>query len=146
MPGSLPAGKSGSGPSRQQVLKWGRWSAVPLALVLLVEAVRHLAFPAVDPAWFFTSLGVVEMVLAGVLLLPVQACRTNATWWRLFGLLLAVAILFTFGRVIGVLFEARAIEAAGGELGLPGWTGTLIFLVLAQVPIRLFSRFPDQLD
>ena len=32
------------------------------------------------------------------------------------------------------------------QLGLPAWSGTLIFLVLAQLPVILFLRFPDQLD
>jgi len=134
------------GPSRERVLQWGRWLAYPLAGILFFEAARHVFAPAVDPPWYFRSLGGLEVAVGLVLLLPARRLATNRAWWRFFGVLAGLSVLFVFGRVIGVLFEARAIEAAGGELGLPGWTGTLVFLVLAQIPIQLFSRFPDQLD
>jgi len=134
--------------SKLKLLRLSRWLALPVALLLIGSSIRDFFAPPFDPPWFFVMRGVLQILLGVLILLPFGAWAHNAKdlWKRMFLLLTAVSVVFVFVRVIGVLFEARALEAAGGELGLPAWSGTLIFLVLAQLPILLFLRFPDQLD
>jgi len=132
-------------------LKWVRvfrWSAFPLGILLIVGGVVSLVNPPFPPEWFFRLRAGVEILLGAVLFLPFAKWGQvkHPVWPRAFFGLVLLAVFFAFLRVIGVLFEARVVEAAGGELGLPAWSGTLIFLVLAQIPIILFLRFPDEMD
>lgn len=131
-----------------RTLRWLRWLALPLALCLIILGIKTIVSPPFEPSWFFRLRGGLEILLGLLMLLPFDslARARPARWNKLFALLLLLSATFVFARVIGVLFEARAVEAAGGELGLPAWSGTLIFLVLAQLPVILFLRFPDQLD
>lgn len=141
------AGES-SASAKLRVLRGARLLAIPLALVLFYSSIREIVEPSFDPPWFFRFRGVLEILLGLILLLPFQriAEKSPRGWTKLFCCLLVISVVFVFARVIGVLFEARVIEAAGGELGLPAWSGTLIFFALAQIPVILFLRFPDQLD
>lgn len=144
-----PAGEAATVPAeRLRRMRALRWLALPVAALLVVGAAVALVRPPFDPAWFFRGRAILEILLAAMLLLPFGRWggAGRPGWGRWFALLLVLAVLFVFLRVIGVLFEARAVEAAGGELGLPAWSGTLIFLVLAQIPVILFLRFPDELE
>jgi len=134
--------------SKLSILRWVRYLAIPLALLLIGLAIRDIIHPPFDPPWFFRVRGILEILVGLLILLPFGYLGRErpGCWKRLFFTLLALSVAFVFARVIGVLFEARVLEAAGGELGLPAWSGTLIFLVLAQLPVILFLRFPDQLD
>ncbi|MBC2600827.1 hypothetical protein [Puniceicoccus vermicola] len=134
--------------TKLKILRWLRWLAIPLVGILLFGAIRDLNSPPFDPPWFFRVRAGLEILLGLILLLPFQKIgqKFPRLWTKAFLVLLIVCVAFVFLRVIGVLFEARAVEALGGELGLPAWSGTLIFLVLAQVPVVLFQRFPDQMD
>ncbi len=113
-----------------------------------MSAIGDWADSPFDPPWFFRVRGGIEIVLGLLILLPFGRIGSNSPllWKRLFFALLLLSVAFVFARVIGVMFEARAVEAAGGDMGVPAWSGTLIFLVLAQIPVILFLRFPDQLD
>ncbi len=104
--------------------------------------------PPFDPPWFFRLRGGRELCLGVLLLLPFHRWGVDRPrmWKRMFFLLLSALVVFVFVRIIGVLFEARVVEAAGGELGLPAGSGTLIFFTLAQIPVILFVRFPGELD
>ncbi|MEM0966139.1 MAG: hypothetical protein AAGJ81_08340 [Verrucomicrobiota bacterium] len=131
-----------------KILRLLRWLSVVVAVVLFVSASRTFIEPPWEPAWFFVSRAVFEILLGILLLLPFGRWGETdpGLWRRMFFVLIFFSVIFVFARIIGVLFSARVIEAGGGELGLPAWDGTLIFLVLAQLPILLFLRFPDQLD
>ncbi|MGE9290743.1 MAG: hypothetical protein ACQKBT_07125 [Puniceicoccales bacterium] len=134
--------------SKLKLLNGLRWLAWPIAIVLIGGSIQSLIVPPYPPDWFFRMRAGLEIVLALLLILPFRKIgqQSPQLWKRLFFLLLILAVAFVFARVIGVLFEARAVEAEGGELGLPAWSGTLIFLVMGQLPLILFQRFPDQLD
>mgnify|MGYP000184933035 FL=1 len=120
----------------------------PVALLLLGVGLGGLLQPPFPPEPFFRLRGLLEIGIALVLFLPFPRWGSLAPrrWWIAFATLTALTFLFTFLRIIGVLYEARVIEAAGGELGLPAFSGTLIFLTLAQLVLLLFARFPDALD
>lgn len=140
---------SGEGRLRKtRVISSLRWLGLLVGLLLVVGGVMALIRPPFDPAWFFRVRGAWEIGLGLLLFLPFGrwGSKGDRLWLKAFLALMVVSVIFVFLRVIGVLFEARVIEAAGGELGLPAWSGTLIFLVLAQIPIILFLRFPDELD
>lgn len=133
---------------KEKVIARLRWIAIPVACLLFFQAISAWVSPPFEPLWFFRARGGIEFLLGVLLLLPfgrIGSVRPGV-WKRLFFGLLVIAVVFVFARVIGVMFEARTVEAAGGEMGVPAWSGTLIFLVLAQIPIILFQRFPDQLD
>lgn len=144
---SVQFAQAGS-PDKTKILRRLRWLAVPLALILLVGGVLQIVSPPFDPFWFFRIRGGWELCLGMLLLLPFQrwAVDRPRLWRRMFFLLLFASAVFVFARIIGVLFEARVVEAAGGELGLPAWSGTLIFFTLSQIPVILFLRFPDELE
>jgi len=135
-------------PEKTKILRRLRWLALPLAVILVAGGVLQMVAPPFEPPWFFRVRGSLELFLGVLLLLPFQrwAVERPRTWKRMFFLLLFASALFVFARIIGVLFEARVVEAAGGELGLPAWSGTLIFFTLAQIPVILFLRFPDELE
>jgi hypothetical protein len=120
----------------------------PAGLLLLGVGLASLLQPPFPPETFFRVRGILEMAIGLVLFLPFQRWgqQTPRLWWRAFGTLVALSFLFTFVRIVGVLYEAKVVEAAGGELGLPAFSGTLIFLTLAQAVLLLFARFPDALD
>lgn len=134
--------------AKTDLLRWCRWLAVPLAVVLIAVSVGQWWAPHYPPEWFFRMRGVLECILAVLLVLPYQALgrRGSGLWWKSFLLLVAVSVLFVFGRVIGVLFEARETAMEGERMGLPAGSGTLIFLVLLQLPVVLFLRYPEELD
>jgi len=119
-----------------------------MALVLIGGAVWSMRNPPATPSWFFQIQGGVECLLALLLVLPFQKVLSYspAWWWRAFLPLVLVSVAFVFLRVIGVLFEARAVTMEGERMGIPAWSGTLIFLVLIQLPVILFLRYPDELD
>ncbi len=119
-----------------------------MGLLLIAGGTIALIRPPFEPEWFFRLRAILEIGLGLVLFLPFGKWgeRRGPGWKRAFLALVLGSVAFVFLRVIGVLFEARVVEAAGGELGLPAWSGTLIFLVLAQIPIILFLRFPDELE
>lgn len=131
-----------------KILRLIRWLSVPLAIVLMGGAVWTFLHPPATPYWFFQLRGAVECLLAILLIAPFQKIspQANAWWWRSFAVLLLVSVSFVFLRVIGVLFEARALALEDERLGIPAWSGTLIFLVLIQLPVILFLRYPDELD
>jgi hypothetical protein len=136
---------------RAQVLRLlmvGRWLAYPVAAALVFIAVRSWIAPPFPPEWFFQMRSFLECVLAAFLVLPFQrmAGKSTRAWWSCFWGLSALSALFAFARVITVLFEDQSLAGTGEEVGLPAFSGTLIFLVFAQLPIIFFRRFPDQLD
>ncbi len=132
---------------RRFMLRMSRYFVWVIAVMLIYEISTTLqTLPA--PAWFFEARAFFEVFLICVLLLPFTriAAVSRKAWLFAFVGLVLTCVLFTFLRVIGVMFDAIAAVEAGERLGVPGWSGTLIFVVLSQVPTVLFLRYPDQLD
>ena len=107
--------------SKLTILRWLRWLAVPVGLLLIVSAIGDWADSPFDPPWFFRVRGGIEIVLGLLILLPFGRIGSNSPllWKRLFFALLLLSVAFVFARVIGVMFEARAVEAAGGDMWVP---------------------------
>ena len=132
---------------KRLVLRWTRYFVWVIAALVLFEAITTLrALP--DPAWFFQARACFEFFVVLVLLLPFTriAAVSRKAWFIAFVCLILAGVAFTFLRVIGVMFDAIAAAEAGERLGVPGWSGTLIFIVLSQIPTVLFLRYPDELD
>lgn len=129
------------------MLAYGRWLGYPLAMVLVIVGAATIVSPPAPPAWFFVIRGSVEIALATLLLIPYQGLRVHSRlWWWCFGSLALGSVIFVFLRVIGVLFEAIQLEEQGERVGLPAFSGTLVFLVLLQLPIIFFRKHPDQMN
>lgn len=126
-------------------LRLARVAGLVVGVLLLVSAVLKLmALPA--PVWFFLARSWGEILLALILCVPFSKLVNQRLWMVAFLLLCAGAVAFTFGRVIGVMFEARAAAELGIRYGVPGFSGMLIFGVLSQIPVVFFLRYPDQFE
>lgn len=131
---------------RLRLLRAVRLLGLLIGILIVMDVVSQRLNPS-QPEWFFLLRANFDVVMAICLLCPFTRLLQlgNHYWWTAFILLCAMAVGFAFLRVIGVLFDSMAAYEAGEKLGVPGWSGTLIFAVFSQLPTVFFQRFPRQM-
>lgn len=133
-----------SGPTRaeRQGLMLARLGSFLAAALLVVHAILR-ALSDVVPGGLL--LAVFYLCLAIATLLP-WTVLPQKIWPWLFGAFVVGVVAFVFAMIYEVMFLHNAIAATGEKPGVPGFHGTLIFLVLMQPPVALFRRHPEALS
>jgi hypothetical protein len=154
---------------RRRELAYARALGVGMGIFLLFWAPLSLArWEGSGPSWAYVEM-VFYFIFGLFLVFPFNRVKNVRLWRRLLGVFAVMSVLFIFVLVFDVLYVAKlyvevqsppvADDAAGqalyvytedsagtAKLPFPALNCALVFLGLMQVPVVLFSRYPEKMD
>lgn len=123
-------------------LRLARWGSLLAGLLLLFQAIRRSLSDVVPGAEFLAGFYV---LLALLIVLPWSHLPRKG-WLPGFLVLAVLCVGFAFAMIFEVMFIHDHFASQGEKPGVPGFHGTLIFLVLMQPAVAIFSRYPHSLE